>query len=261
MNRRAFALLAVLWLITALSALTGAGLLVARLGHETTRNRILLARAEWAREACGEILQARFAANPGVRAVEPIDLGRGTWCQASIDDPAARLNLNTAHRDDLERLFTTIRIPRGTTDSIIAQRRHVAIYDVRQVRGLDSATAARLARFVTTRGTGVVNVNAAPAEVLRLLPGMSEESVALILSRRSRRSFGNADELAGALSPSMRSLFLANYAEFVRTAVFAPPQLIAIIEGGVHGTSIVARATLTVVPVPGRLAVIRRETE
>ncbi len=52
MNKRGFGLLAVLWVVTALTALTGAGLLVARLGSETTRNRVLLARAEWAREAC-----------------------------------------------------------------------------------------------------------------------------------------------------------------------------------------------------------------
>src|SRR5690242_19582959 len=56
MNRRGFALLAVLWVLTALTALVGTGLLVARFGADTTRNRVLLARAEWAREACGEIL-------------------------------------------------------------------------------------------------------------------------------------------------------------------------------------------------------------
>src|SRR6266576_5265291 len=77
MSRGGFALIAVLWVITALGVLTGASLLVARIGSTTTRNRVLLARAEWAREACGEILQARFAANPTVRTVDPIDLGRG----------------------------------------------------------------------------------------------------------------------------------------------------------------------------------------
>jgi len=90
---------------------------------------------------------------------------------------------------------------------------------------------------------------------------MTEESVAIILSRRSSRPLQSADELAGALSRSARGVFLTNYAEFVRSAVFAPPQLIASLEGGVRDTPIVARATLTVVPVPGRLAVIRRETE
>jgi type II secretory pathway component PulK len=261
MKRNGFALLAVLWVITAMTALTGAGVLVARLGSETTRNRVLLARAEWAREACGEILQARWAATRSVRKLEPIDLGRGTWCRASLDDPAAKLNLNTADRDELALLLAGLRAPTALADSVIALRRQGAIYDVRQVPGCDSVLAARLAAFVTTRGIGVINVNAAAAEVLRGLPGITEEAVVLLLSRRASRPLQSADELAGALSRSSRSILLTSYAEFVRGAVFAPPQLIASVEGGVGGTPIVARATLTLVPVPDRLAVIRRETE
>ena len=261
MNRSGFALLAVLWVLTALTALTAVGVSVARLGTKTTANRVLLARAEWAREACGEILQARFAGNAAVREVDPIELGRGTWCRASVDDPAARLNLNTASQGELARLFRAVHAPQALVDSVIAQRRQGALHHLRQVRGLDSSVTERLASVVTTRGTGVVNVNAAPPEVLRLLPGMSEESVVLILSRRGTRSLRSADELAGLLSRFARSVFLANYAEFARSAVFAPPQLVATVEGGVRGSPIVARATLTMVPVPGRLAVIRRETE
>jgi hypothetical protein len=261
MNRRGFALLAVLWVLTALTALTGAGLLVARIGSETTRNRILLGRAEWAREACGEILSARFAVDPAIRHLEPIDLGRGTWCRASLDDPASRLNLNTANRETLAGLFKALRVPQAWADSIIVRRTQGTLYDLMQVSGLDSAVAARLTAFVTVRGTGVVNVNAAPPEVLRTLPGMTEEGVFLLTSRRALRPVHSADELAGLLSRSARTVFLSSYAEFVRAAVFDPPQLIATVEGGVRGTPIVAHAILTMVPVPGRLAVIRRETE
>lgn len=261
MNRRGFALLAVLWVLTALTALTGAGLLVARLGTETTRNRILLARAEWARDACGEILAARFAVDAMIRGLDPIDLGRGTRCRASLEDPAAKLNLNTADREALAQLFRATGAQQSFADSVIARRARGTIYDLSQVPGLDSTVAVRLARFVTVRGTGVVDVNAAPPEVLRTLPGMTEEGVFLLSSRRALRPVHSADELAGLLSPSARTAFLASYAEFVRAAVFDPPQLIATLEGGVRGTPIVARATLTTVPVPGRLAVIRRETE
>ncbi len=233
MSRRGFALLAVLWVITALTALTGAGLLVARIGSTTTRNRVLLARAEWAREACGEILLARFAADASVRALEPIDLGRGTWCRASIHDPSGKVNLNTADRDVLARLFAQVGVDVAIADSVVALRRSRTIYDVRQVPGLDSSMVTRLSAYVTTRGIG----------------------------RRDARRLQSADELAGAVSRSSRTILLNSYAEFVRAAVFAPPQLIATVEGGVRSTAIVARATLTMVPVPGRLAIIRRETE
>ncbi|HEV8381578.1 MAG TPA: hypothetical protein VGQ29_08335 [Gemmatimonadales bacterium] len=261
MSRRGFALLAVLWVLTALTALTGTGLIVARLGYETTRNRVLLARAEWAREACGEILAARFAADPSVRKTEIIDLGRGTWCRASLEDPAGKINLNTADQDVLVRLLRGIGAPRAIVDSAIALRRRDTIYALSQIPGVDSVLATRLATFVTTRGTGVVNVSVALPEVLRLLPGVSEEAVLVLIGRRTVRPVQSADELASALSRSARTVLLNNYAEFVRATVFAPPQLVATLEGGVRGTPIVARATLTVVPVPGRLAVIRRETE
>jgi len=260
-SRRGFALLAVLWVLTALTATVGAGLLVARVGSDTTRNRVLLARAEWAREACGEILQARFAADRAARLIDTIDLGRNTWCRATLDDPSAKLNLNTAESAQIARLFLSARIPQRVADTVIAQRRAGPLDDVRQVRGLDSTSAARLASVVTTRGTGVVNVNAAPPEVLRVLPGMTQETVMLLVSRRSNRPVENAEQLAGMLSPSARGLLLDRYAEFVRASVFSPPQLVAVLEGGVLGTPIIARATLTVVAVPGRLAVIRRETE
>jgi len=261
MSRQGFALLAVLWIITALTALTGAGMLVARLGSATTRNRILLARAEWAREACGEILQARFAADATIRSLHALDLGRGTWCRASVDDPSGKVNLNTADRDVLAQLFGAIRVDPTLADSVIAVRHRGPIYDARQVPGIDSALATRLSQYVTTRGSGVINVNSALPEVLRTLPGTTEEALFVLMGRRTEHALQSADDLAGALSRSARAVFLNDYAEFVRAAVFAPPQLIAMVEGGVMGTPIVAHATLTMVPVPGRLAVIRRETE
>jgi hypothetical protein len=261
MNRSGFALLAVLWVLTALTALTGAGILVARVGSETTRNRILLARAEWAREACGEILLARFAIDPTIRNVGPIDLGHGTWCRASLEDPASKLNFNTADRDALEQLFTAVGVAPALAESIIVRRERGAIYNVRQVPGVDSAIAAQLTPFVTSRGTGVVNVTAAPLQVLRTVPGMTEEAVFLLTTHRALRPIHNADELAGLLSRSSRAVLLSSYAEFVRATVFEPPQLVVTLEGGIRNQPIVARATLTAVPVPGRLAVIRRETE
>ena len=261
MNKSGFALLAVLWVVTALTALTGTGVLVARLGSETTRNRILLARAEWAREACGEILLSRFAVDPTIRDLGTIELGRGAWCRASLEDPTARHNLNIAGGDALTRLFKALGVQSALAESVIVRRSHGTLHDLRQVPGIDSAVAIRLMPFVTVRGTGAVNVNAAPAEVLRTLPGITDESVFILMTRRAARPVQSADELAGLLSRSSRAVFLSNYAEFGRGAVFDPVQLVVNVQGGVRGTAIVARGTLTAVPVPGRLAIIRREIE
>lgn len=261
MSRSGFALFTVLWVLTALTALTGTGLIVARLGHETTRNRLLLGRGEWARDACAEILQARAAANPAVRQTGTIDLGRGTWCRASLEDPGAKLNVNTSDRDVLARLFRRSGIAVALAESVWTTARRGPIHDLRQVPGMDSSVADRLAPFVTTRGTGAVNIDVAPMEVLLLLPGMSDEAALMLITRREARPVASADELAGLLSPSSRAVLLNSYPEFVRATVFEPQQLIATVEGGVRGTPIVARATIIMVPTAGRLAVVRRETE
>ena len=83
----------------------------------------------------------------------------------------------------------------------------------------------------------------------------------MLIMHRRETPIPNADVLAGLLSPSARRALLASYPEFVRSAVFTAPQLVGTVTGGVHGTRLVARVTLTMVPVAGRLAVIRRETE
>lgn len=284
MTTRGFALLAVLWTLTAVTTLTGAALIVVRLGNATTRNRVLLARAGWAREACVEILQARYAQDPSVRFLDSVDLGRRTWCAATLEDPSVRLNLNVADRTALATVFQIL-VPRsanadGLVDALLARRRPNAmlrppgdespggrrgpladVWELRYVPGFTASLVGRLAPFLTVRGSGVINVNAAPREVLAALPGMTEEAMQTLLMRRRGAPIASSDVLLGLISSSARSTLLASYPEFVRAAVFTPPTLVALVAGGVRGTPIVARATLTVVPVSGRLAVIRRETE
>ena len=284
MSSRGFALLAVLWTLTAVTAFTGAALTVARLGTTTTRNRVLLARAAWAREGCVEILQARYAQDGSVRHLDSVDLGRGTWCSATVEDPSAKLNPNLADRAALVIVLQAVvhhpvtvdsladalldwrdpdAVPRPLGDESSGNRNgpFADVQELRYVRGFTDSLVARLTPLITTRSTGVINVNAAPEAVLAALPGMTEETVRIVMMHRSTAPLPDADVLAGLLSPSARARLLASYPEFVRAAVFAPPQLVGVVTGGVRGTPITARVTLTTVPVAGRLAVIRRETE
>jgi general secretion pathway protein K len=284
MSRRGFALLAVLWTLTAVTVLTAAALAGARLGSATTRNRILLARAGWAREACVEILQARYAQDASIRHLDPVDLGRGASCSATLEDPSAKVNFNLADRPALVSVLQAVghrpsavdslidaildwrdpdTLPRPLGDESPANRNgpFADVWELRYVRGFTDSLVARLAPFVTTRGTGAINVNAAPRAVLAALPGITEESVRIVMMQRGSAPLPNADVLAGLLPPSARRTLLASYPEFVRAAVFAPPQLVGVVTGVVRSTSLTTRVTLTMVPVAGRLAVIRRETE
>src|SRR5213593_424906 len=116
-------------MLTALVVLAGAALAVARTGSQATRNRVLLARAEWAREACGEILLGRWASPPdplsamrrgGTTAtLDWVDLGRGTWCTAALDDPTTKLNLNLADRAALVGVLRAAAAPGAPIDSLV----------------------------------------------------------------------------------------------------------------------------------------------
>jgi general secretion pathway protein K len=283
-TRSGIALLAVLWALTAVTVLTAAALAAARIGSATTRNRLLLARTAGAREACAEILQARYAQDPSVRDLDSVDLGRGTWCSATLEDPSVKLNINLADRPALVTVLQAAMhrsaavdslvdalldwrdpdaVPRPLGDESSANRNgpFADVWELRDVRGFTDSLVAQIAPFLTTRGTGAINVNAAPGEVLAAIPGITEESVRVLLMHRGSAPLPGADALVGLLSPNARATLLASYPEFVRAVVFAPPQLVGVVTGGVRGSPLVARATLTVVPVAGRLAVIRRETE
>jgi type II secretory pathway component PulK len=283
-SRRGFALLAVLWTLTAITMLTGTAMAVARLSSATTRNRLLLARAGWAREACVEILEARFAQDPSIHRVDSVDVGRDTWCTATLSDPSVQLNVNVADRAALVTVLQSVVRRSVVVDSLVDalldwRRGHAGprprqdhssglfngafadVWELRYVRGFSDSLVARLTPLLTTRGSGAINVNAAPPEVLATLPGMTEETVRLLMMHRREGPLPSADVLAGILSPNARRTLLASYPEFVRSAVFTAPQLVGTVMGGVRRTPLVARVTLTLVPVPGRLAVIRRETE
>ncbi|MGH7530061.1 MAG: hypothetical protein ACREMN_06730, partial [Gemmatimonadales bacterium] len=66
------------------------------------------------------------------------------------------------------------------------------------------------------------------------------------------------DELAGSLSPPSRAALLARYADLARLTTFAPQQLIVAATGWVDGERPRSTIELVVVPLPERLAVVRR---
>jgi hypothetical protein len=249
MDKRGFALITVLWLITALSAVVGLSLGAVRLGQRTSLNRVALTRGRWAAEACIAIAQARWIEHRLADSTT-IDLGRDTWCRWRVDDPTSRVNVNTADREVLERVVE--REHRALVDSIVSRRRLKPFVDLAQIPGLDN-------RFVTVDGPGVVNLGAAPHEVQQALPGFAPEAVDRLLARRAMgRPVRNLDALAALLSPGAREALLEHYADLARMTTFTAPQLLVTVEGGVRGQMLRSTIELLVVPLANRLAVVRR---
>lgn len=247
---RGFALLTVLWLITALSALVGLSLTATRLGQRTTLNRVLLARGRWAAEACLAITHKRWTEGQ-IEHGDTIDLGRGTRCTWRVADPTARINVNTADAEVLRRV-----LPDSLVEAILQRRLAQPFESVAELAALPGFTPEASA-LLTVDGPGSVNLNAAPPAVLAALPGITAEAVGMGRPMRS------LDELAGELSVPARATLLERYADLARIAVFAPPQLVVTAQGwvgewGVGAGALRSTIELVVVPLPDRLATIRR---
>jgi general secretion pathway protein K len=280
-TRGGFALLTVLWLIAGLSALAAGALALARVGAGASRNRILLLRAGWARNACEEIALARYAARGRASWLDSTDLGGGVWCDAEIEEAGTRLDLNRGSPEALRALLgdsladavldwrdpDTLARPLGAEQAWYRARHRLSPRDgpladaaeLRLVRGFDEATVRRLEPLLTTSGDLEVDLNAAPPAVLASVPGLDAPAVAIILARRTRAPLHDTDQLLALLPASSRSGVLARYQEFTARAAYAPARVVLRVRGAAGRPALVSAEWLTVVPAPGRLAVIRRE--
>jgi general secretion pathway protein K len=284
-GRRGFALLTALWLVVALSALAATGLLLVRDDLAASRNRIVLLRAGWAREACADILVARFRPDRPAASLDTVDLGRGVWCRAVVEDPSARLDVNAADSAALRTLLgddslVAALLDWRDTDAVAHPlgaeadwyRQHgrtlprngplAAVAELGEIRGFDSATLARVTPLLTVRGTGRVDLNSAPLAVLATLPGFGPaELEAIAFRRRVGGRWSDLDGLIGALPPLEQNRLLARRQDLAARTATDPPMLVATVEGGVRGYPLRSLAVLTLVPTPTRLAVVRRESD
>jgi type II secretory pathway component PulK len=250
---RGFALITVLWLIAVLGTLVGLSMATTRLGNQTTTNRIALTRGRWAAEACFAIAQARWVQGK-LGDTASVDLGRGTHCRRAVEDPTTRINFNTVDEEVLHALGASD----AFIDALVERRREALLDDIGQLAELPGWDTS-LASVGTVVGPGSINLFAAPRRVLSALPGLNPEAVDRILHRRGvGRGFASLDALAADLSPPARAALLARYADLARLATFTAPLLVVRAQGWVEGQAPEASIESLVVPLPERLAVVRR---
>jgi type II secretory pathway component PulK len=264
MNRRGMALLVVLWMLVALSVVTGVALAGVRLGAKVSVNRKLLARAAWAAEACVAIYRSDAADSLGDGRMVPmgdlprIELGPGISCRFQVEDPHTRVNANTAGHEALVRVLgdTTL------AGLVIRRRPWPAVEAIAAAPGVSQRQGELVQKVLTVRGEGRINLNLADLRVLQATPGISEEVASRIVSRRSaERPFTSTDEVLGVLPPADRQAVLARYTEFVHVATTRPSVLVARATGLAGSPPLAATMTVTLVPAGNRVAVVRWEAE
>lgn len=131
--RRGFALIAVLWIVAALSVLALGADLAARRAIATAQNRLSLARARWRAEACLEIArsaiqdvldgQANWLSTPPTwmtldSAVAAAPMILEANCQVELRASGVALDVNAASSADLRTLFRAAGLPPLSSDSL-----------------------------------------------------------------------------------------------------------------------------------------------
>lgn len=183
----------------------------------------------------------------------------GTQYSVGLSDAGARLNLNVASEQELRQLLLALRVDAGRADRVAqafadwrdaddfrrGRGAEVAEYlaqgaralprngtlaevgELRDVSGVDDKLFDRIEPFVTVRGSGIVNLNAAELPVLLSLPGVGEEAANAILRARERhRPFQSLNDLQEALSPSARARLTPALPELLPRVGFATREVL-----------------------------------
>lgn len=283
MNRRGFVLITVLWTMVLLSVVAGLAVSVARQGFLASRNRIVLARAEWAAEGCLALVRQQLADTPGLRLVDTTRLGRTAWCRADVTDPASAIHPGLLDSVSLVGMLgdtiraasfldwtdgDTISRPAGAEHSWYAARQRTpprngpvaSVDELTMIRGFETIPAEWLDRRFTVHGSGRLNPNLANAEVLAAIPGLG---TGVARQLRSRRQFGqevrSLDQLALMVAPTERTAMEAHWGALTQRLEFSPSHLVVHLEGGVDGYALRARETVLLAMLPERVAILRRE--
>jgi type II secretory pathway component PulK len=264
MNRRGIALLVVLWMLAALTTVTGLALAGVRLGARVSLNRKLLTRAAWAAEACVAIYRSEAADSMAegqaipVGAFPRIDLGAETWCQVEVADPQTRVNANTASPEALLAILgdsTLVRL-------VLNGRPWPAVEAIEASSALSEEERGLVSAALTVRGDDRINVNRADARVLQAIPGISIDAAARIAARRTTGTrLRSPEEVLAVLSPDDRRAVLVRYSDFVHVATTNPTVLVARATGGAGVLALLTTMTVTLVPAGNRVAIVRWESE
>lgn len=283
MNRRGIALLATLWLLAALSVVAATTMTIARVERGAAMNRVTLARARWAANACLAIADGERGEAAVPRNVDSTPLGADLWCRATMEDLGASVALDTSNADLLARLVADpdrsaalldwldaddvarasgaeVEWYRGEGRPLPRNGPMASVDELYRVRGFDSATIGRLHALVRVGPSRPIDPNVASRALLLVLPGLEPSAVDLLVAQRDRGvRWSDLDGMLATLPANLRVPAMARYAELQAKTAFAPGTVIVRLEGHVLGTRIVARPTVLAVLAPFRLAIVARE--
>ena len=205
-STQGFALVVVLWLLTAMIGLIGVGTAALRAELAAGQNRVLLTRGTWAARACLAIAKDRFTRDTTSVEMDRVALGRGSWCRVENDDTGLRVDLNLADSTTLARLVGPRRasalldwrdaddVPRpGGAEAGWYRNRgrtpprngpFASVEEILYVAGFTPGDIGPLRELLGVR-VGAVDINRAPPAVIAALSAFTPEDVAALLQQRA----------------------------------------------------------------------------
>ena len=261
MKRRGFALLTVLWVMLAATLLALGFTRTARADVDASRNRADAARASWSAFGCVERVRAATDALLGAARSQAeagqvwreldrlIDRASLDGCDVSLEAAGARLDINSATSEQVEKLFRNVGMadPAGMANRVLdwrdaddMPRERGAEYDSYQARGArlprnGPLTSVAELRFVQgwedipgldtllSVEPGRVALNSASLAVLATLPGFTDEAVQRVaLDRGAGRPLTNLLVLAASLPRAAADSIAIHFQELAPRVTVEP---------------------------------------
>ncbi len=205
--------------------------------------------------------------------------------RATVVDARAKLQLNLADFDELAALFAALGYGDGDARTLAAavarwRAEHLppyealppdssgtrlrpprgafaAVEELRTVPGVSAAAYASAAPYLTVDSDGRINLNTAPAPVLRTLPGIGAAGAERVVERRKRSPFLSPYEVVDALPRDERKRAQAGLAELIARTAFVPREAEVRVVARTAGSPLAARArAVAVMPGGPRLPVV-----
>jgi hypothetical protein len=288
--REGFVLLAVLWMLAAVSTLVLSLEVLAHDALDSTRNRESIMKATWIAEGCAAearslITDSLRYARHGDDVWQRIDgvLSQGSFlsgCDVEAIPTGMKLDVNTV---GIHQLAATLRAAGWTAEradsisTLLIENRDSASADLGsgqstyRPRG-PFASVVELRRFaesVVSSGLDSllgaepdrVFLARAPLPIIAGLPGMNSEAVALIADRRaSGIPIRDLDSLAAQLAIRSREALLEHYGELVRLTTSVPEAWVLTCRARIGQPAVTVMLELRLVRAGARVAVVRRRS-
>lgn len=225
---------------------------------------------------------------------DSVSLQANVWYRARVEPLGAKININRASADDLRRYFQALELDAARVESIVdaimdwrdaddfrrnrggeradylragarelpANANFIRVPDLADVKGITPELLARISPDLTVFGTGQIDLNAAPRQVLLSLPGITPVAADIIRSaQQAGRSITSIQQLRDMLPSVARSSLDGSLATLLSKVAFDTHEVLVTGDGWLTGSPVHVREVAVIARGGDAAFVVWRERE